>query len=277
MKAASDPEITPDAVLRKLKQYAPWIPAIIAVQISSTFLANTAPVKNNKALRSIFGASLPISTFLLLAFVALKDMRESTTEEFKNELKGFVGFSKYKDQNNPFTVVKIGSIEESFTSLDRLAQSLGKMGVAVAPDRASRSFDAARRTVIPGWEDPYHLRVAEFLAIRSVEQSMHEMFKQTVSNQKQAGANWVTSLSQSRVCAFNKDGTPKPCSVEFYEFVRTEIQGIGNIYEMLSHLEDLRDRFAHRDEPENIAEFRLDLAPFQLARACLQYRARLPQ
>jgi hypothetical protein len=277
MKAASDPGITPDAVPAKLKQYAPWIPAIFAVQVLSTVLANTAPVKNSKALRSIFGASLPISTLLLLAFVALKDMRESTTEEFKNELKGFVGFSKYKDQNNPFTVVKIGSIEESFTNLDQLAQSLGKMGVAVAADRASRSFDAARRTVIPGWEDPYHLRVAEFLAIRSVEQSMHEMFKQTVSNQKQADPNWVTSLTKSRDYAFNEDGTPKACAVEFHEFVRAEIQGIGNMYDVLRHLEKLRDCFAHRDEAENVAVFRLDLAPFQLARVCLQYRARLPQ
>lgn len=276
MKAASDPGITLEAGLTKLKQYSPWIPAIIAVQISWTFLANTAPVKNNKALRSIFGASLPISTLLLLAFVVLKDTRESTIEQFENELKGFVGFSKYKDQNNPFTVVKIGSIEESFTNLDQLTQSLGKMGVAVAPDRASRSFDAARRPVIPGWEDPYHLRVAEFLAIRSVEQSMHEIFNQTASEKNQAGANWVTSLSQSRICAFNKDGTPKPCAVEFYEFVRTKIQGIGNMYQVLSHLEKLRDCFAHRDEPENAAVFRLDLAPFQLARVCLQYRARLP-
>jgi hypothetical protein len=119
--------------------------------------------------------------------------------------------------------------------------------------------------------------VAEFLAIRSVEQSMHEIFHQTASEQRQTDPNRVTSLSQSRDYAFNKDGTLKPCAVEFYQFVRAEIREIGNLCEVLSHLEKLRDCFAHRDESETVAEFRLDLAPFQLARVCLQYPARLPQ
>ncbi len=68
-----------------------------------------------------------------------------------------------------------------------------------------------------------------------------------------------------------------PCAVKFHRFVLAEIQKSGNLYEVLSNIEKLRDNFAHKDEAENAAVFRLDLAPFQLARACLQYRAGLPR
>ena len=270
MKTPAGPAITLDALLAQLKKWSPSIPAIVGVQLLASLVANTPTVKNNKILKILVsgGPNLPVT--LLLTYVALKDMRATTADEFKNELKGYIGTSKLKDQDNPFSITKIGGSEETFTNLDDLASSLGVMGIVGAPDRASRSFDAARRTVILGWADPYLLHAAEFLAVRSVEQSMHELFPGKPP--KNARKNWVTGITESCNIAFKKSGEPKPGAELFNDYLRTEIREIQNIYTLLTEINNLRDQFAHWDDAESSDVFRLNLAPFQFARACLQYR-----
>ncbi len=268
MKTVRNPLMTLDDLLIQLRKYAPWIPAIIAAQVLSSLLADTPPVKNNWLLHSVFGKGLAIPAFLLLGAVALKDMRDSTTDEFRNELKNYVGISKSRTPDSPFTIRKTGGHEQDFPDLDRLAGFLAEMRVTLNPDRASRSFDAARRTVISGWSDPYILRAAELLAIRSIEQSMHELFP----DKKSQDRDWVTSLNKTRDDALNTDGTPKKGAESLANFMRAEIPEIGNLYDLFGDVIAKRHHFAHRDDGDGGDVFCLDLAPFQLARACLLYR-----
>lgn len=262
--------LTLEKMMEQLRKYAPSIAAIVAAQLLSNLFADTSTAKNNRLLRNIFSSGPAIPALFILTYVALKDMRDTTTAEFKNELQSYTGFSKLKDSDNPFRVIQIGGNEQTFTNLDRLAASLGAMRVVGAPDRASRSFDAARRTAILGWADPYLLRTAEFLAVRSVEQSMHELFPGKPP--KNARKNWVTGITESCNIAFKKSGEPKPGAELFNEYLRTEIREIQNIYTLLTEINNLRDQFAHWDDAESSDVFRLNLAPFQFARACLQYR-----
>lgn len=270
MKTPADPAITLDALLAQLKKWSPSIPTIVGVQLLSSLVANAQTVKNNKFLKIIFSGGPNLSATLLLAYIALKDMRETTADEFKDELKSYIGISKLKNAVNPFTVIKVGGIEETFTDLDRLAESLGAMRIVGVPDRASRSFNASRRTVILGWADPYLLRTAEFLAVRSVEQSMHELFPGKPP--KNARPNWVTGITESCNIAFNKNGEPKHGAISFNRYLCREVPEIENLHTLLTKINNIRDQFAHWDDAESSDVFRLDLAPFQLARACLQYR-----
>ncbi len=273
MKTQPDQLITLNQLVDQLKRYAPWIPAIIATHFLSRLVADSAANKNIAIIQSIFGRGIAIPALLLLAYVSLKDMRDTTSEEFKNELKSYVGISKYKDQTNPFTIIKIGGLEGTFTNIDLLADFLGTMRVSGTPDRASRSFDAALRTVIMGWADPYLLRAAEFMAVRSVEQSMHEIFPGRPP--KNAHEKWVTAIRESYTSAFKEGGEPKPITgaEDFNAFLHREIPEIDNPYSCFEQIVELRRYFAHRDEAENCDVYQLDLAPFQLARVCLQYRS----
>lgn len=269
MKTNKNPPITLDDLLKQLQKYAPWLPAILAALLLSKKLAKTETVKNSRTLQALLGDGWTLPAFALLSFVALKDMRDTTTSQFENELKGYVGMSRHKEPDNPFIIVEVGDIEQKFTHIDRLAESLGAMSIAgiATPDRASRSYDAARRTVLLGWADPYLLRVAEFLATRSLEQSMHEIFQ---DDETKPGK--VTSITKTRDIAFNKDGTPKPGAEDFFRLLRGELPQIKSPYDLLNKIIKNRDRFAHRDEVENSTASCLNLAPFQLARVCLQYR-----
>lgn len=269
MKTNKNPPITLDDLLKQLQKYAPWLPVIFATHLLSGRLAKTAVVKKSRTLEAILGNGLPLPTLALLGFVALKDMRDTTTSQFENELKGYVGVSRYKEPDNPFIIVKAGGIEEKFTDIDRLAEFLGAMSLAgiAKPDRASRSYDVARKAVVLGWADSYLLRTAEFLATRSLEQSMHEIFPV-----KDIKPGHVTSITKTLDTAFNKGGTPKSGAEDFVRFMRGELPQIKSPYDLLSDIINNRDRFAHRDEAENSTAFRLDLAPFQLARVLLEYR-----
>ncbi|MBU2772514.1 hypothetical protein HMI48_00870 [Acidithiobacillus ferrooxidans] len=270
MKTSKNQSLTLEKMMEQLRKYAPSIPGMVAAQLLSSLFADTSTVKNNRLLRSIFGGGLAIPALLLLAYVALKDVRDTTTAEFENELKSYAAVSKSKGIDNPFTVSQIGGFEQTFTNLDSLAESLGVMRIVGIQDRASRSFDAARRTAVLGWADPYLLRAAEFLAVRSIEQSMHEFFP--AKPPKNAHQNWVTGITRSCSAAFKEDGEPKPGAEYFNDFLRREVQEIKNPHALLTRIDNLRDQFAHWDEAENSNVFRLDLAPFQLARVCLLYR-----
>jgi len=275
LKTNKNPPNTVDDVLNQLQKYAPWLPAIFATLLLSKRLAKTATVKKSRTLQALLGNGWPLPALALLSFVALKDMRDTTTSQFENELKGYVGVSRHKEPDNPFIIVEVGDIEQKFTHIDRLAESLGAMSIAgiAIPDRAARqdrafgSYDAARRAVLLGWADPYLLRVAEFLATRSLEQSMHELFPA-----KAGKPGNVTSITKTLDIAFNEDGTPKPGAEDFVRFMQSEIPQIKNPYDLFRDVTDNRDLFAHRDEAEDSTAFRLDFSPFQLARVCLKYR-----
>ena len=243
------------------------MPAIVAAQLLSSLLVDTAPVQNNRLLRSIFGGRPSLPTLALTAFMSLRGMRDTMAVEFENELKSYVGLSKHKEPENPLTIVKIGGAEQTFTDLDCLAEFFGAMSVPGDPDRASRSFDAARRTAVLGWADSYILRTAEFLATRSLEQSMHVLFPEQSSRPGN-----VTGLKKTRGTCLNKNGTSKPVGEPFIKFVQDGIPEIGSLHDLLDTIIEDRDNFAHRCEAEDDMAWRLDLAPFQLARICLQYR-----
>ncbi|MDA8376941.1 MAG: hypothetical protein M0Z50_07770 [Planctomycetia bacterium] len=258
--------ITVESLLEQLRKYAPWIPAIIAAQLLSNLVAGSTTDKNSGLFQSIFGRRVSLLPIVLIAYAALQDMRKSTVTEFQEELKSFTGFSSHREADNPFVVTRIGEGALEFIDLHELTQFLGKLGVNVKPDRASRSFDTARRTVIPGWNDEYLLRAAEFLATRSIEQSMHAIFPKTSNDH-----DYVTPFRITLDECLKWDGTPTPNGRGFVEFLLHSIPGITNLYETFDGIIKDRNNFAHRCEASQQAPV-LDLAPFQLASACLQYR-----
>ncbi|WP_346380624.1 hypothetical protein [Acidithiobacillus sp.] len=260
--------ISIEALIQQLRRYAPYLPVIVGVQLLSTVLQEHPVVKNSWLLRGIFQNRFSFSTILALITVALIDMRNTVTEQFKDELNSYAGFSKIRDANNPFVVRQIGGDHLTFTDLDELAHFLGAMSAEPVPDRASRSFDAARRAVISGWNDAYLLRAAEFMATRSVEQSMHALFGERETS---ARLEHVASITETLKKCLCKDGTSKPGYENFVEFIYRALPKTTNLYETLEAVIQQRDGFAHRCEASNEAAS-LDLAPFQLARACLQYR-----
>ncbi|OIQ87230.1 hypothetical protein GALL_309180 [mine drainage metagenome] len=264
----SNPALLEDLV-KQLRRYAPGMPAILAVQLLSSALQDQPVVKKSWLLRALFGNRISLASLLALSAVALKDMRDATVEQFRDELNSYAGFSRRRVPSNPFVVVQIGDDQMIFTDIDVLARFLGSMSVYLVPDRASRSFDAARRAVISGWNDAYLLRAAEFMATRSIEQSMHELFGDKVNS---FDPERVTGISKTLDHCLSQDGVPKPGAERFVEYVLRAIPKATNLHETLKTVIDQRDKFAHRCQAdEEVA--RLDLAPFQLAHACLQYRS----
>ncbi|WP_288128480.1 hypothetical protein [Thiomonas sp.] len=259
--------------VKQLRRYAPSMPAILAVQLLSNALQRHPSVKRSPLLSTFFENRISIATVVAMSAVAMADMRDTTTEQFQEELKSYVGFPKHREPSNPFTVMHIGGEGQDFTDIDVLAQFIGAMRVPLAADRASHSFDAARRTVISGWNDAYLLRVAEFLATRSIEQSMHEVFGDRANS---SGPERVTSLTKTLDRCLESKGTPKAGAERFVEFILQATSQATNLYEILKTVISQRDNFAHRCQAEEgIA--RLDFAPFQLAQACLQYRSQVGQ
>lgn len=272
MTRSKDPVSLEDLVTQ-LRRYAPSVPAILAVQLLSNALQRHPFVKRSPLLRTLFENRISIATVVAMSAVAMADMRDNTIKRFHEELKSYVGFPRQRDPSNPFTVMQIGGERQDFTDIDVLAKFIGAMHVPRAADRASRSFDAARRTVISGWNDAYLLRVAEFLATRSIEQSMHEVFGDKASS---SGPERVMSLTQTLDRCFESKGTPKADAERFVEFILQATPQATNLYEILKAVINQRDNFAHRCQAEE-GIVRLDFAPFQLAQACLQYRSHVGQ
>ncbi len=274
---SAEQKIKLSRLLNQLRHYGPFVPAIIAAQILSSAIAKIGLVKTSGPLSIVFGKNISLPTLMLLAFVALQDMRDSSTQEFEAEIKNFVGFEKRRNPENLFEVRLIGGIRRPFTDLDRLAEFLGEYSAEVTQDRASRSFNAAKRTVILGWVDPYLLRTAEFLATRSLEQSMHAICSRLCPQKQPRHAKdpaKVDSLTNTRERCLHEDGQAKPGAESFVEFVLKQLPEIrllkNGMYSVLDGIIDRRDKFAHRCNAEEL-QSTLEFTPFQVAFVLLKF------
>lgn len=267
MKNPSNQPIRLQDIQGKIRDYIPWAPAILVTQLLSSILADAEIVKNNRILRLIFDKGLSLPALSLLAYVAMKDMRDTTDQWYQEELKKYVGMPRHREPDNALKVILIGGQEQSFTNLDKLAEFLSMQGMTVASNRAARSFDAARRAVILGWTDSYALRMGEFLATRSLEQCMLDIFP----SDKSKNNGYLRSLSGSVNACLNRDGTPNPGAESFINFVRNEIPAMANMRDVLDAIIQKRNEFAHRCESLD-QESILDFSSFELARACLKFR-----
>ena len=270
MNTSKTDDLSLSALLNQLQRYAPHIPAILAVQLLSSLLENRSFVKSNPLLRILLEKRFSLATTLALAGVSLQDLRKSTTEEFGEELKNYASIEKARRPEEPFKIEFIGGNTKEFLHLDQLADFIGSYSIEAETDRAFRSFDAARRCVILGWVDPYLLRTGEFLATRSLEQSMHVLFSEATPDKDR-----VAALTKTRDSCVNKDGTPTPAGKAFVDFVLPRLPEITNLYEFFDNVIKKRDDFVHRCSGES-SVFELDFSAFQLAQVCLKYRKQLP-
>lgn len=237
----------------------PYVPFFVGLQLLSSKLEDIESVKANKLLSFLLLKKYSLVTSVAMSAAFLYWMRKSTIDDIKEEAKKFSFIEKEKTIEHPFVVENIDGSRKNFFHVDKIAEFIGSLYVGKTSDLAARSFVAAKRTVVLGWVDVYALRTAEFIAIRSLEQLLHDRYPDTrcVKNNK------ITGIGISKVSLFEDDATTA--------YLNGKFGTCFNIGKTIEEIIEIRDNFAHRDDP-GFEYSPLRLAPFQLVSALLEYR-----
>ena len=246
-------------LLSMLQNVKPYVPILVGIQLLSSRLAGTDMFNNSKTLSFLLQKKYSLVSAVAIAAIFLYWMRQSTIDELKEEIAKFTFTEKRRPEDSPFTIEFIDNTSVQFFDVDEMAKFVSKLYVAKTSDLATKSFIAARRTIVLGWVDPYALRTAEFLAIRSLEQLLHDCYPDPASVEK----NKITGISTSKKSFFRDDITNN--------YLNHKFGSCFNIEKTIDELIEIRDCFAHRDDP--VFEcLPLRLKPFELVSALLQYR-----
>ncbi|OCX76120.1 hypothetical protein A6M27_03460 [Acidithiobacillus thiooxidans] len=246
-------------LLSILHNVKPYVPILAGIQLLSSKLADTDILNSSKMLSFILQKKYSLVSSVAIAAIFLYWMHQSTIDDLKKEIARFTFTEKFRPEDNPFTIEFMDNTSEHFFDVDEMAECVGRLYVAKTADLATRSFVAARRTIVLGWVDPYALRTAEFLAIRSLEQLLHDRYPDPASVKK----NQITGVSTSKK-SFFRDST-----INIY--LNDKFGSCFNIEKTIDDLIEIRDSFAHRDDP-SFECLPLRFAPFQLVSALLEYR-----
>ena len=241
-----------------LHNVKPYAPILIGIQLLSSKLADTDTLNNSKMLSILLQKKYSLVSAVAIAAIFLYWMRQSTIDELKEEIAKFILTEKRRPEDSPFTIEFIGNTSVKFFDVDEMAKFVSKLYVAKTSDLATRSFIAARRTIVLGWADPYALRTAEFLAIRSLEQLLHDRYPDPASVRKDK----ITGINTSKNSFFMDN------AINIY--LNDKFGSCFNIEKTIDDLIEIRDSFAHRDDP-SFECLLLRFAPFQLVSALLQY------
>lgn len=242
-----------------VRRVGPYVPALIAIhRMSSKTKQNGGENHDKKCLGFLLDENYSLLTLLSISGLFLSWMRDSTIDDIKEEAKNFSFIDKIKSHESPFLIELINGDKEAFTHVDNLTEFIGAIYVGSTLDRASRSFLAAKKSVIHGWVDPYFMRVSEFICIRSFEQLLHEFYKKYSDL-----PDWVISIEKNKNKLTNDNGMMIYLGDKFGHAI--DIKGT------VDKLIKIRESFAHREDPSyEVSPLRL--APFQLVSALLEYR-----
>ena len=237
----------------------PYIPILVGMQLLSSKLADTDMLNSSKVLSFLLKKKYSLVSSMAIAGIFLYWMRKSTIGDLKEEVARFSFAEKHRSTDSPFTITLIDNTSTQFFDVDEMAKFVGRLYAAKNSDIAARSFIAARRTIVLGWVDPYALRTAEFLAIRSLEQLLHDRYQ----GSRVVEGKEITGINKSKKLFFKDDAIKS--------YLKDKFAPNFNIEDSINNLIIIRDNFAHRDG--SVFEcLPLRLEPFQLVSALLQYR-----
>ncbi|MDD5279042.1 hypothetical protein [Acidithiobacillus sp.] len=242
-----------------LQSIKPYVPILVGLQMLSSASTDFGILSSNKIFSFLLQKKFSLVSVVVITALFLYWARKSTVDDLKKEASRFNITDKTRSEDDPLMIETINNTSIQFVNVDEMAQFVGNLYVSKNCDIATKSFTAARRTVVLGWIDPYALRTAEFLAVRSLEQLLHERYP----DGKFIKQNKITAINKSKESLF-KD---KPV----INFLCVKFGSKFNIENTINELIEIRDCFAHRDDP-SFEESTLRFKPFELVSALLQYR-----